>query len=149
MINDMLKKGSKIVWNAETKRAFQEIKEAITNTPVLISPNYSKTFFLYSFALDHSIAGVLTHRDDNQDERPIAFMSFPLRDTTLRYSTLEKQAYDLVQSVTKFRHYILRSKVIAVVANFVVKFLLIQHELGEKRGNWLLVFKNMTCRSSQ
>lgn len=58
-INDMLKKGSSIVWNAETKKAFQEIKEAITNALVLISPNYSKTFFLYSFASDHSIVGVV------------------------------------------------------------------------------------------
>ena len=53
------------------------------------------------------------------------------------YPNVEKQAYALVKVVKKFRHYILRRKVHAIVPNIVVKTLLMQRELGEIREKWV------------
>lgn len=58
-ITDMLKKENEIKWTHEAKQAFNEIKKALTEALVLISPNFEKDFQIYSFALDHTIAGVL------------------------------------------------------------------------------------------
>lgn len=64
-------------------------------------------------------------------------MSTPLKDAALRYPPIDKQAYVLVRAVKKFRHYILRSPIVAIVSDATIKNLLAQHELGEKRGNWV------------
>lgn len=48
------------------------------------------------------MAGVLTQRNEKEREKPIAFMSAPLRDVGLRYSMLDKQVYALVKGVKKF-----------------------------------------------
>jgi len=43
-IYKMLKKDVKFEWNDESKRAFEQIKIAICEAPVFISPNYEKDF---------------------------------------------------------------------------------------------------------
>lgn len=64
-------------------------------------------------------------------------MSAPFREAELNYPNVEKQAYALVKAMKKFTHYILRSKVHAIVPDIAVKTLLIQNELGERRGKWI------------
>lgn len=63
-IIDMLKKDNEIKWTQEAKQAFNEIKKALTKAPVLISPNFEKEFQIYSFASDHTIAGVLLQKNE-------------------------------------------------------------------------------------
>ena len=54
-----LKKDVKFEWTEKGRRAFKNIKDAISKSPVLISPNYSKDFQIFSFASEDTIAGVL------------------------------------------------------------------------------------------
>lgn len=51
-------------------------------------------------------------------------MSCPLKNVELKYSNLDKQSFALIKAVKKFHHYILRSKVYAIVPNLAVKMLL-------------------------
>jgi hypothetical protein len=70
--------------------AFKKIKDAIVTAPVLVSPDYSKDFHIFSFASKDTIVGVLLQKNDQNMEQPIAFMSKELRDEELKYSTMEK-----------------------------------------------------------
>lgn len=67
-LNDMLKKDAKIEWSTQAKEAFEEIKMSIATTPVLVSPDYLLLFKVYSFASEHSCAGVLTQKKEGEDE---------------------------------------------------------------------------------
>ena len=58
-ITNMLKKGAEIKWIVEEKHSFEEIKRALTQAPVLISPNFSKEFLVFTFASENTITGVL------------------------------------------------------------------------------------------
>lgn len=84
---------------------------------------------------------MLTQKFDQGNEHPIEFTSAPLKDAKLRYSSVEKQAYALVIAMNKFRHYILRNKVFAIVLDPVVKLLLMQNELGECRAKWVTMLQ--------
>lgn len=66
-------------------------------------------------------------------------MSSPFKNVEIKYPPLEKQAFMLVWVVKKFWHYILRSQIIAVVPDAAVKSLLMQSELGERRGKWMAI----------
>jgi len=46
----MLGKNSDIKWTPEVKQYFDDIKKALTKAPVLISPNCTKDFLIFSFA---------------------------------------------------------------------------------------------------
>ena len=49
-ITTMLKKDQEVKWTAEAKNSFEKIKQALTEAPVLVSPNFSKYFLTFSFA---------------------------------------------------------------------------------------------------
>eukprot|EP00253_Pinus_taeda_P011476 PITA_11476 len=137
LLRNMLKKDAKVKWSLETKQAFENIKTALTQTPILTSPQLDKDFIIFSSASEHTIAIVLLKKYDQGNENPIALFSRALRDVPLKYQIMEKHAYALVKAIKDFRIYILYSHVIAYVPNSVVKDILTQEGLEGKRGKWI------------
>jgi hypothetical protein len=136
-ITSMLRKNSEVKWTEEAKHSFNAIKEAIMTAPVLISPDFAKEFYIFSFASKDTIAAVLLQRNVDDQEQPVAFFSKVLRDAEVKYELLEKQAYALIKSLKAFRVYILQAKVIAYVPSSSVKDVLIQPDIDGKRSKWI------------
>ena len=63
-INNMLMKDSNFKWSIEAKKSFTDIKQALSEAPVLVSPNFSKEFMIFSFSLEHTIARVLLQKNE-------------------------------------------------------------------------------------
>ena len=61
-ITNMLKKEG-VKWTLEAKKSFELVKQALTKTLVLISPDFSKYFFIFSFASEHTVAVVLLQKN--------------------------------------------------------------------------------------
>ena len=120
-ITNMLKKNVGVKWTLPAKQSFELVKKALTQTPVLISPNFTKDFYIFSFASEHTIAVVLLQNNDLGQEQPISFFSRALRDAPLKYNIMEKTALALVKALKDFRVYILHSHIIAFVPHIVVK----------------------------
>jgi ribonuclease HI len=108
LITTMLRKGNEVKWTVESQNSFDLIKKALTEAPVLISPDYSKDFFIFSFASFDTVAVVLLQRNVEGLEQPISFFSRALRDVEVKYDMMEKQAYALVKSLKAFRVYVLQ-----------------------------------------
>jgi ribonuclease HI len=136
-ITAMLRKDSEVKWTEAARHSFNAIKEAITTAPVLISPDFSKVFYIFSFASNDTIAAVLLQKNVDDQEQPVAFFSKVLRDAEVKYELLEKQAYALVKSLKAFRVYILQAKVIAFVPSSSVKDVLVQPDIDGKRSKWI------------
>ena len=120
----MIKKGNEIKWIHEVRKSFENIKVTLTKALVLASPNFEKDLILFSFAWEHTIAGVLLQKDDQNFEKPIAYYSKTLREAPLKYDIMEKQAYALVKALKEFRVYILHSHTTTYVPNSSVKDIL-------------------------
>ena len=58
-ITGMLKKDNEIRWTKGARKSFTDIQRALTQAPILISPDFTKDFQIYSFASEHTIAGIL------------------------------------------------------------------------------------------
>jgi hypothetical protein len=138
-ITNMLKKDAKIKWNTKAKNSFEQVKHELTQAPVLISPDYSKDFYLFSFASENTIAAVLLQKNNEGYEKPIAFFRNSLRDVALDYNIMEKQAFSLVKAIKYSRVYILHSHRIAYVPNVVVKDIVTQDNPDGRRGKWIVV----------
>lgn len=103
----------------------------------MLSPDFSKEFYLYTFTSDLSYAGVLTQKNDQGDEVPILFTSSAFTGAELNYLEVDEQAYVVFKAVKHFRPYLLKSKTNVIVPFPAVRNLLIQKDLGEKRANWV------------
>ena len=107
----MLKKDAEIKWADQERKYFEDIKKAIIEAPTLISPDYTKRFYMFSFASYDIVEAVLLQKNDEGLDHPIAFFSKTLRDAELKYDPIEKQAYALIKYLKTFRIYILHAKV--------------------------------------
>eukprot|EP00253_Pinus_taeda_P031196 PITA_31196 len=135
-ITSMLKKGSEIKWTDSARSSFEAMMEA----PTLISLDYTKEFYILSFASYDTLAVVLSQKNDEGVEQSVAFFSKTLRDAKLRYALIEKQGYALIKSLKTFRIYILHSQLIAYVPLASVKDFLTQLVIDGKRAKWIIKF---------
>jgi len=138
-ITNMLRKERKIKWNAKEKRSFNELKSSLNHSPLLASPDFTKEFITFSFSSEHTIAAVLMQENKEGYEHPIAFFSRVLRDASLKYNIMEKQAFSLLKALKYFRVYIFHSHIISFVPNAVVKDILSQNGHEGRRGKWIVV----------
>ena len=90
-ITNMLKKEVGVKWTIQAKQSFELVKQALTQTPVLISPDFTKYFYIFSFAFKHTIAIVLLQKNDMGHEKPIYFFSKAFIDAPLKYNILRNK----------------------------------------------------------
>ena len=110
---------------------------------MLWSLDFSKYFFLYTFASDQSLVAVLTQKDDDNNEAPVSFMSTNLQGAELNYPAIDKQAYEVYKAVKHFIYYILKNHTKVIVPHPTVQSLFTQQEMGERRGNWMTVVQEL------
>jgi ribonuclease HI/transposase InsO family protein len=136
-LQNLIKKDTQYHWGPTENQAFNDIKKAIIDAPSLMSPDFSQDFTLYTFASDRSYAAVLTQKNSENNEVPIAFMSSAFKGAELNYPAVDRQAYAVFKAVKHFRSYLLKSRTKVIVPYPAVRNLLVQKELGEKRANWV------------
>ena len=84
-----MRKDMRWQWNEEQQEAFEKLKVALTQAPVLARPDLSLPFTLQTNASDYAIAGVLT-QVFNGEEHPIYFVSRTLSRAERNYTITEK-----------------------------------------------------------
>jgi hypothetical protein len=107
-LQNLIKKDTQYHWGPTENQAFNAVKKAIIDAPSLMSPDFSQDFTLYTFASDHSYAAVLTQKNSEKNEVPIAFMSSAFKGAELNYPAVDQQAYAIFKAVKHFRSYLLK-----------------------------------------
>ena len=123
------------MWTKVASKAFQELKKKITEAPVLRLPDFSKVFEVACDASGVGIGGVLT-----QEGCPIAFFSEKLSDVKLKYSTYDKELYDIVQALSYWRYYLLSQEFILYSDHETLRILNSQKKLNSYHGHWVEFF---------
>ena len=108
-LTDLIKKQKpdKIIWTPQCEEAFKTLKETLCQSPILMNPNFEKTFILQTDASDRGVGAVLTQKDDEERERPIAYFSRKLLSREERYSTVEKECLAIKLGIEAFKVYLL------------------------------------------
>ena len=101
-IMDTMKKRHKYFkWIEEAEKGFRILKEKITERPILVLPDFRKTFQVRCDASGVAIGAVLS-----QDNRYVSYFSEKLNDTKRNYSTYDKEFYAIIRALKKWRHYL-------------------------------------------
>ena len=89
-MTDCLRKGT-FAWTDAASKSFQDIKDKMTQAPVLRLPNFFKPFEVACDTSGLGIGGIW-----NQEGHPIAYFSEKLKDAQLWYSNYYRKFYTVV-----------------------------------------------------
>lgn len=104
-LSDLLKKGMPFVWTPVHQLAFEALKNALMEAPVLALPDFGKPFQLQTDASDSGVGAVLL-----QDGHPLAFVSKSLGLCTRTLSTYEKEFLAILVAVEQWWSYLQHSE---------------------------------------
>ena len=127
-LTDLLKKGKAWTWDEKCQQAYEDLKKAVTEEPVLALPDHTKVFEVHTDASDFATGRVLM-----QERRPIAFESY---DTERRYTVQEKEMTAIVHCLRTWRHYLLGSHFVVKTDNIATSYFQTQKKLSPKQARW-------------
>lgn len=119
-------------WNPRAEAAFGALKKAMTQSPVLAFPDFSKTFVVETDACDSGVGAVLM-----QEGRPLAYISQGLAPRHLGLSVYDKELIAVLVVVDKWRHYLENNPFIIRTDHESLQFLKptkTAHPIAKKRG---------------
>ncbi|XP_072076494.1 uncharacterized protein [Arachis hypogaea] len=131
-LTEVIKKDVGFKWEREQDIAFHTLKDCLCSAPILVLPNFDKTFEIECDASGIGIGAVLM-----QEKRAIAFFSEKLNLAQRKYSTYDKELYALVRALEVWQHYLLPKEFVIHTDHESLKHLKGQGKLAKRHAKWV------------
>jgi hypothetical protein len=102
-LTDLLQHNRNFVWTDKAAKAFETLKKAMVQAPVLALPDFDKPFVIETDACQDGIGAVLL-----QQGHPIAYLSGALGVNNQKLAIYEKEFMAIMMAVDKWRAYLQR-----------------------------------------
>lgn len=139
-MTDLTKKDlhNKVTWTAQLEEDFRKLKELLTVKPILQCPDYDQPFLLQTDASERGIGAVLSQRDENDQEHPVAYYSRKLLPREQRYSTVEKECLGIINALKHFDVYLLGRHFTVLTDHRALKYLHKMKNANSRLTRWAL-----------
>src|SRR3954463_12436004 len=133
----LTRKNTPFIWDTKIQKAFQELKDRMSESPVLVIPssNPDHPFAITTDASNFAIGGVLT-QDQGYGPQPIAYTSRKLSDREQNYPTHEKELLAILRALKTWRVYLLGNHFKIWTDHATLKFFQTQPRLSPKQARW-------------
>ena len=145
VITDLTQKNmpNNVRWEEKHQQAFDKMKvdlcKAVENP--LYSIEFGKEFGLLVDASATAIGSCLIQWRDDGTEKPLYFSSKKLSLTQCRWSTIEREAYAVVEALHRYRHWIFNTKVIIFSDHNPLTYLTESVSKSAKLARWALALQ--------
>mgnify|MGYP003476669129 FL=1 len=117
-----MKKDAEYIWTAECEAAFQLLKSALIEGPVLAIPEADQPLLLYTDWSIDAVSAILHQSIDGQ-ERVIEYASKSCNKHERRYSPTEGELLAIIFGLSKFRSYLLGQHFTIVTDHSALQYL--------------------------
>ena len=102
--DDSAKKTEKVTLTPEALAAFERLKEACLQAPILSFPDFNKPFLLETDASGKGLGAVLSQKQEDGRYHPVAYASRVMNGTELKYHSNKKEFLALKWAITEQFH---------------------------------------------
>lgn len=104
-LTELTKQDNRWRWSSKEQAAFEELKEALTTAPVLVSPNPMLPYEVYTDASNFALGAVLL-QNQGKGLQPVAYLSRKLSNTERNYPIGDKEMLGIFWALTEWRCYL-------------------------------------------
>ena len=138
-LNALTRKDVEFVWDNICQRSFDLLKAKVSEEPVLVYPDPSKPYVLFTDASKYAWPCVLTqestHMFDGKED-PISYQSGLFKGAQLNWACLTKEAYAIYMSIKKLDCYLVDADITLSSRHLPLKKFLAKNTLNSKVNNW-------------
>ncbi|GFV83579.1 retrovirus-related Pol polyprotein from transposon 412 [Trichonephila clavipes] len=109
-LTNLLRKDTPIELTSETQEAFDDIKKAILNPPVLALPDPNAELQITTDASSRGIGAVLEQKYPNSEVKPLYFFSKKLNPSQSKYNAMVLEFFAIYTALNFFRPFLLGRK---------------------------------------
>ncbi|GJR45418.1 reverse transcriptase domain-containing protein [Tanacetum coccineum] len=139
-------KKSDFHWTSEAEQAFMQLKQHLSELPLLVAPKPKEELIIYLSASYGAVSAVLmTERGTVQT--PVYFISRALQGPELNYTPMEKLVLSLVFAAKRLRRYF-QAHPIAVITDQPIKQIISRPDVAGRLQKWSVMLgeHNITYR---
>nr|GEZ00577.1 reverse transcriptase domain-containing protein [Tanacetum cinerariifolium] len=136
----LLEKNSPFIFSNECIQAFRNLKEKLTEAPILVAPNWDQPFELMYDASDYAVSAVLGQRVKKYF-RPIHYASKTKNQAETNYTTTENEMLAVVYALEKFRSYLIMNKSIVYTDHSALEYLFAKKDAKARLLRWILLLQ--------
>ncbi len=108
-MTELTKTKTAFLWSPEATTSFEQLRSAISSSPVIIHPNPNKPFYVECDASDFAVGAVLLERMESGNLHPVAYYSKKLLPAEMNYTVHDKELLAIVKAFEHWRHYLVGS----------------------------------------
>ena len=127
----------RLTWTDETNAAFERLKNALCEEPVLIAPDFNKPFLLQTDASGTGLGAVLAQVIDG-DEHPILYVSRKLLAHERNYATVEKECLAVKWAIHHLRYYLWGRTFTLITDHAPLKWMSRNKDTNDRVTRWFL-----------
>ncbi|GJW20114.1 reverse transcriptase domain-containing protein [Tanacetum coccineum] len=127
-------KKSDFYWTSEADEAFKQLKQHISELPMLVAPRPKEELIMYLSASEGAIGAVLMIKRDTI-QTPVYFVSRALQGSELNYTTMEMLIFALVFAAKRLRRYF-QAHPIAVITDQPIKQIMSRPDVAGRLQKW-------------
>nr|GEZ06130.1 reverse transcriptase domain-containing protein [Tanacetum cinerariifolium] len=131
----LLEKETSFIFSKECIEAFNILKKKLTETPILVAPNWDLPFEIMCDASDFTLGAFLGQRKTKYFQL-IHYASKTMTDAQAHYTITEKELLAVVYAFEKFRPYLVLSKTMVYTDHSALKYLLTKQD-AKPRLLWI------------
>eukprot|EP01053_Blabericola_migrator_P002779 Blabericola_migrator_1__2778@NODE_1795_length_3783_cov_34_944295_g1030_i1_p1_GENE_NODE_1795_length_3783_cov_34_944295_g1030_i1NODE_1795_length_3783_cov_34_944295_g1030_i1_p1_ORF_typecomplete_len689_score62_31RT_RNaseH_2/PF17919_1/1_1e31RT_RNaseH/PF17917_1/2_9e31RVT_1/PF00078_27/5_5e20RVT_1/PF00078_27/6e03RVP_2/PF08284_11/2e11gagasp_proteas/PF13975_6/1_5e10Integrase_H2C2/PF17921_1/2_9e10RVP/PF00077_20/2_6e09Peptidase_A2B/PF12384_8/1_3e07Asp_protease/PF09668_10/4_6e07Asp_protease_2/PF13650_6/1_8e0 len=131
-------------WTTQADTAFVEIKQRLTDLPVLNLPHPDRPYVLDTDASSIGVGAILQQEDEQGNLRPIAYASRAFRGPEKNWAPRDLEAFAIVWAVKHFSHYLIGSRFTIRTDHHSLKWLF-ESDRG-RPGRWNALLADYDCR---
>jgi hypothetical protein len=136
----LLQKDIEFHFSEDCKKAFDQLKNMLTTSPIIQPPDWTLPFEIMCDASNYAMGAVLGQKV-GRATHVIHYASKSLDNAQANYSTTEKELLAIVFALEKFRSYLLGTKVIVYSDHAALKYLLKKKESKPRLIRWILLLQ--------
>jgi hypothetical protein len=142
----LLRKDTKFHWNEKCQHGLDTLKEKMLTKPILVFPDWEKTFHVHVDALAIALGAILAQRRARYLDHSVAFVSRKLSELEQNYNTAKREGLAMVYALQKFRHYLLGKDFKIFKDHSAMRYLVKKLVLGGRICRWLLLFQEFDSK---